>query len=201
MGSDMNDDKAVLAAVEAADPDFGRLAGQHPHKVVPLDAPFLQQTRLVRLDVLTPRKPLFAHYAITDGAARRVTGDPAAFDAAVAADPGEITDAGAALALVAARVEATRPAGTRRALVQGREALPWLPKPDEAAQAKKAEIEQKLGAAQPTVSASEEGGFVVEGWVLDGRDLVWTRFTVAADGAVTASEGDRLAALPFTYVR
>ena len=200
MKSEASDDKALLTLIEAGDADFGRLARQHPHTVVPIETPFLAEARIVRLDVRLPQKPVFAHYAIVDGAAKRLTGDVAAFDAVVAADPGEVADAAGALSLVAARLASTRPSGSRRTLVQGKDELPWLPKPDEAAAARKAEVEKRLGGAQPTVSA-QEGGFVVEGWVLDGRALVWTRFAVDAQGAVVVSEGERLGELPFTYVR
>lgn len=191
---------AVLEAIEPIDPDLARLAREHAFDIIPLDAPSLEATRIIRLDILMPERPLFAHYAIRDGKAWRLTDDPAAFDAAVTSDPGMITDAAEAVALVAARVAATRKTGTRRLLVQQPSDLPWRPRLDETAKARKAQIEDRLGPARPTVSATPEG-FAVDGWVLSQNDLIWTRFTLSPRGIVKTEDGERLTTLPFTYAR
>lgn len=191
---------AVLEAIERTDPDLARLAREHAYDIIPLDTPSLDATRILRLDVLLPQRPLFAHYAIREGNARRLTDDPAAFDAAIAADPGAITNAAEAVALVAARVAATRKAGTRRLLVQQPSDLPWLPRLDETTKARKTEAENRLGPAHPTVSATADG-FDVAGWVLSQSDLIQTRFTLSRRGIVKIEEGERLSALPFTYAR
>lgn len=192
------DEAAALAAIQAADPDFGRIAARHPRTFVTLDTPFLEQTRVVRLDVLTPERPLFAHYALGPKGAVRVTAAPGAFDKAVAADPGEVDRADEALALVAARIEAVRAAGTRARLIRGVADLPWKPKLEGADAEQKAAIEARIAKSLPTV-AQAEAGFTVDGWVLDGRALVWTRFHVDPDGAARAEAGERIEGLPFTY--
>lgn len=192
------DEAAALEAIKAADPDFGRVAARHPRTFVALETPFLQKTRVVRLDVLTPERPLWAHYALTADGAVRVTADPAAFDKAVAADPGRIDSADAALALVAARVAAVRPAGTRAQLVRGPADLPWMPKLEGADAEKKAAIEARITQTPPVVSEAE-AGFTIAAWVLDGRALVWTEVHVDPDGAARSQAGERIEGLPFTY--
>ncbi len=186
-----------LAAIRAADPSLGALAARHPRRWVPLDAPFLDAV-IARLDVFTPARPLWAHYGLTGDVAIRLTGDPQAFDRLVAADPGRIATADDALALVAARIEATRPPATRARLVRAPADVPWMPRLDAVGAARRAEVDRRIAATPPLVSATA-AGFAVDGWLLDDRCLIWTRFHVDAAGAVRAETGERISGLPLTY--
>lgn len=195
----MADPRPWLAAVRAADPSFGALAARHPRRWAPLDTPFLDATTIARLDVLTADRPRWAHFALVGDGAIRLTGDPQAFDRCVAADPGRLCSADDALALVTARVESTRPLTARARVVRTPRDMPWMPSmaPDDVEL--RARIERRIAATPPMVSATAHG-YAVDGWLLDDRDLVWTRFHVDARGAVRAEHGERLVGLPLTYV-
>ena len=191
----------LAAALAEVDEDYASLVGDELTEVADYPAPFLRRHRLLRMEHLSPHKPIVFFVGLTaDDRALLLTARPENFVRIAQADGVEIDSPQAAIRYATAYLETTRSQAERFYLVRSADEIEFRPNQSpEEEQARTAFIERHRPVIEAPSAQQTGDRFRVTAFAVREQAVERLTLDVERDGAITTEVTTLAEDLPLVY--